>query len=71
MLSSRERNVRVTQGLHLDDVWRERALVPAAHARRRGVFHPREHAERKGVTGFFNIPYAQIDKITPRKLVFL
>ena len=48
--------------------------MPAAHARRRGVFHPREHAERKGVTGFFNIPYAQIDKITPidpRKLVFL
>ena len=54
MLSSRKRNVRVALELHLDNDWTESALVSAARARRRGVFHsvniPKESAER----GFLN-----------------
>ena len=53
-LSSRERTVRIALELLLDDDWPESALVSAARARRRGVFHsvniPKESAER----GFLN-----------------
>ena len=56
MLSSRKRNVRVALELHLDNDWTESALVSAARARRRGVFHsvniPKERRK-----GFLEFPY--------------
>ena len=55
-LSSRERTVRIALELLLDDDWPESALVSAARARRRGVFHsvniPKERRK-----GFLEFPY--------------